>query len=130
MRECRLIGFLWEMNSIMDDVGRTNEFLVHVARLGLSGRVQDVQAYLKRIIKKVERSDRELSESLKQLLATTPATSATREAGLPFVPSVRTWGNCVPEGWSQPGRFCSQVLRASAKHCQHGGWRGGSIYRS
>lgn len=69
-----------------DDTNRISEYLVHIARLGLAGRSEDIRMYLQRIMKKLGKSDRSLSESLSLLLADrTPSAGALRDA-TGFVP--------------------------------------------
>lgn len=68
------------------EMNNMNEFLVQVARLGLSGRPQDVQAYLRRIIRKLGPGD-ELTGQISDLLASSPYLAApTRDAGMSMVP--------------------------------------------
>lgn len=63
------------------------EFLFHLARLGMTGRTQDVQAYLRRIIRRVQPHDEALAKQLGDLAAQAPSRdSPLRDAGVPMVP--------------------------------------------
>ena len=59
----------------MDDHDATRDFVVHLARLGLAGKPDDVQAYVKRIAKKLGKSDESLTKSLVALLVGPPPRS-------------------------------------------------------
>jgi len=62
----------------MDDFAKE---MIHLARLGLSGRVQDVQRFLKTLIKNSHKEQPELAASLAELLEKTPTRSSLlREA--------------------------------------------------
>ncbi len=66
---------------------KISENLVHVARLGMSGRAQDVQAYLRQTIRKLRPLDAELAGQLSQILAQAPtALSPLRDFGGSMVP--------------------------------------------
>jgi SpoVK/Ycf46/Vps4 family AAA+-type ATPase len=63
------------------------EFLFHLARLGMSGRTQDVQAYLRRIVRRVQPHDEALAKQLGELAAQAPSRdSPLRDAGMPLMP--------------------------------------------
>jgi hypothetical protein len=71
----------------MADTDDITEFLVQTARLGLTGRSQDVQVYLRRVIKSVGGRNEELTRALADLLAKAPSHSAPmRDAGAPMLP--------------------------------------------
>ncbi|MBA9071814.1 hypothetical protein FHR71_005600 [Methylobacterium sp. RAS18] len=71
----------------MADTEDLSEFLVQTARLGLTGRAQDVQVYLRRVIKSVGMRNEELTRALSDLLAKAPTPSAPmRDAGAPMLP--------------------------------------------
>ncbi len=71
----------------MDDHDATRDFVVHLARLGLAGKPDDVQAYVKRIAKKLGKSDESLTKSLVALLADRPlAAGAMRDMNVSSVP--------------------------------------------
>jgi len=71
----------------MDLVGRLSENLVHLARLGLSGRSQDVQTYIRQSIRKLKSQSPELAIELSSLLAQAPtALSPLRDVGAAIVP--------------------------------------------
>jgi SpoVK/Ycf46/Vps4 family AAA+-type ATPase len=72
---------------MLDDKLNNSEIIVHLARLGLAGRAQDVQAYIRRIIKKLNASDQVLAKTLADLVAVLPsASSPLRETGGGMVP--------------------------------------------
>lgn len=74
------------MNS-SDEMDLKSEFIVHLARLGVLGKSHDVQAYVRRIAKKLGKSDIALAENLTALLAgESAAGSITRDMGLSLVP--------------------------------------------
>ncbi len=61
--------------------------IVHLVRLGMSARVQDVQAFAKRVIRKVKKTDQDLANSLIELLANNPSQGTPlREVGVDHVP--------------------------------------------
>lgn len=63
------------------------ENIVHLARLGMSGRAQDVQAYVRQSIRKLRRESPELAVRLSELLALSPtALSPLRDIGGAIVP--------------------------------------------
>lgn len=63
------------------------EFLFHLARLGMAGRSQDVQAYVRRIVRKVRPHDEALARQLGELAAQAPSLdSPLRDAGVSMVP--------------------------------------------
>lgn len=71
----------------MGEQSKISEFIVQLARLGMSGRPQDVQAYLRRIIKQVRASDPGLAQQLSALAASAPSLAAPlRDAGAGMVP--------------------------------------------
>lgn len=71
----------------MADTEDLREFLVQTARLGLMGRAQDVQVYLRRVIKSVGMRNEELTRALADLLAKAPTSSAPmRDAGAAMLP--------------------------------------------
>lgn len=64
-----------------------SEGVVQLARLGLSGRAQDVQAYLRQSIRKLRKQSPELASQLSELLALAPtALSPLRDFGGAVVP--------------------------------------------
>lgn len=66
----------------MDALDILSENLVHLARLGLSGRPQDVYAYLRKAIRKLQKERPELAVQLSELLALSPtALSPLRDFG-------------------------------------------------
>lgn len=66
---------------------RLSESLVQLARLGLSGRAQDVQAYLRQVIRRLRKQDPELADELSHLLAIGPSGLAPlRDVGGAMVP--------------------------------------------
>lgn len=61
--------------------------LVQLARLGLGGRSQDVQAYLRQIIRRIRPAEPNLAQRLSEVLALAPtALSPLRELGSAVVP--------------------------------------------
>ncbi|OBZ96734.1 hypothetical protein ADU59_03050 [Pararhizobium polonicum] len=71
----------------MDLQDRLSEGVVQLARLGLSGRAQDVQAYLRQSIRKLRKQSPELANQLSELLALAPtALSPLRDFGGAVVP--------------------------------------------
>ena len=71
----------------MDLPVRFSENLVHLARLGLAGRSQDVQAYLRQVITRIRKTDPDLARQLSELLARAPsALSPLRDFGSALVP--------------------------------------------
>jgi hypothetical protein len=71
----------------MDLVKQLSENLVHLARLGLSGRPQDVQAYLRQSIRRMRQQDPALARELSELLALAPTPlSPLRDFGGAIVP--------------------------------------------
>lgn len=72
------------MVDLSDIVG---DALVHVSRLALSGRQQDVQAQIRQSINRLRRRSPELAQRLATLLSTLPSAAAPlREAGAGMVP--------------------------------------------
>ena len=64
-----------------------SENVVQLARLGLSGRSQDVQAYIRQSIRKLRQEDPELAGRLSELLALAPTSlSPLRDFGGAIVP--------------------------------------------
>src|SRR5258705_100212 len=59
-----------------DEIIGFREDVVHLARLGLSGRVQDVQMYLRRLAKRCKESDARLAEQIEGMLRSTPTRSS------------------------------------------------------
>ncbi|MBL3579560.1 hypothetical protein BV509_01165 [Rhodovulum sulfidophilum] len=71
----------------MDLPDKLSENVVQLARLGLSGRAQDVQAYVRQSIRKLRRESPELAAQLSELLALAPtALSPLRDIGGAIVP--------------------------------------------
>jgi len=71
----------------MDLQDRLSDGLVQLARLGLAGRAQDVQAYLRQSIRKFRKESPELATQLSELLALAPtALSPLRDFGGAVVP--------------------------------------------
>jgi len=71
----------------MDLPARLSENLVQLARLGLTGRSQDVQAYLRQVITRVRKADPALARQLSELLARAPSSlSPLRDLGSALVP--------------------------------------------
>ncbi len=61
--------------------------LVHLARLALTGRQQDVLAYLRRLVRKAKPQDRPIAELLGSLLVTAPSlANPLRDAGGGMIP--------------------------------------------
>lgn len=72
------------MSDLGDIVG---EALVHVSRLALTGRQQDVQAQIRQSITRLRRRSPDLAQQLAVLLSTLPSAAAPlREAGAGMVP--------------------------------------------
>lgn len=66
---------------------KLSENVVHLARLGLSGRAQDVQAYVRKSIRQLRQQSPELAAQLSELLALAPtALSPLRDIGAAIVP--------------------------------------------
>lgn len=64
-----------------------NEELVQLARLALTGRQQDVGAYLRRLVRKAKPQDRQIAELIGSLLATAPTPiNPLRDAGGGMLP--------------------------------------------
>lgn len=71
----------------MDLVSKLSENIVQLARLGLSGRSQDVQAYVRQSIRKLKQQRPELAGRLSELLALAPTSlSPLRDIGGAVVP--------------------------------------------
>ncbi len=71
----------------MDLSGKLSENIVHLARLGLQGRPQDIQAYLRQSIRRFRQQDPKLANDLSELLALTPTLlSPLRDMGGAIVP--------------------------------------------
>lgn len=71
----------------MDFSSKLSEHLVQLARLGLSGRSQDVQAYVRQSIRKLRQQSPELATQLSELLALAPTSlSPLRDFGGTIVP--------------------------------------------
>lgn len=71
----------------MDLISTLSENLVQIARLGLNGRAQDVQAYVRQSIRKLRGPSPELADRLSELLALAPtAMSPLRDFGGAIVP--------------------------------------------
>lgn len=71
----------------MDYESKLSENLVHMARLALTGRAQDVQAYIRQSIRRNKQQNPELAQQLSELLAITPtALSPLRDFGGAIVP--------------------------------------------
>lgn len=59
-----------------DEIKEYRDDIVHLARLGLSGRVQDVQLYLKRLVKRCQGDLPELAQQIEGLLRKSPTRSS------------------------------------------------------
>lgn len=71
----------------MDLPAKFSENIVHLARLGLQGRPQDIQAYIRQSIRRFRQQDPELASALSELLALAPtALSPLRDVGAAIVP--------------------------------------------
>ncbi|KJS36241.1 MAG: hypothetical protein VR70_14300 [Rhodospirillaceae bacterium BRH_c57] len=71
----------------MDLLGQISENLVQLARLGLAGRSQDVQAYLRQIVRRVRKAEPALAQQLSELLAMAPSSlSPLRDFGSTIMP--------------------------------------------
>ncbi len=71
----------------MDLQSKISDNLVHIARLGLQGRPQDVQAFVRQAIRRFRQHDPKLAGALSELLALAPtALSPLRDVGGPLVP--------------------------------------------
>jgi hypothetical protein len=71
----------------MDLTTKLSENLVQLARLGLQGRSQDVQAYIRQSIRRFREQDPSLASALSELLALAPtALSPLRDVGGAIVP--------------------------------------------
>jgi SpoVK/Ycf46/Vps4 family AAA+-type ATPase len=71
----------------MDDNSKQLTDLVHLARLALTGRRQDVQLYIRRIAKKYQQERPAIGEQLGTLLRESPTPAAPlRDAGIASVP--------------------------------------------
>lgn len=65
----------------------TDEHIVHLARLGLLGERQQVEKYVRRILRRIKDQNSKLAEDLVGLLATPPSAAAPlRDAGGSFAP--------------------------------------------
>jgi len=58
--------------SFMEEKSTTPQDLVHIARLALTGREQDIQLYIRRMVRRYKDSLPELAEELKSLLREAP----------------------------------------------------------
>lgn len=71
----------------MDLSANLSENIVQLARLGLQGRSQDVQAYIRQSIRRFRQQDPKLASALSELLALAPtALSPLRDVGGAIVP--------------------------------------------
>lgn len=71
----------------MDLIKTLSDNIVQIARLGLSGRSQDVQAYIRQSVRKLRQQDPDLAAKLSELLAVAPtALSPLRDFGGAMVP--------------------------------------------
>jgi MoxR-like ATPase len=71
----------------MDLSSKMSENIVHLARLGLQGRPQDIQAYLRQSIRRFRQQNPKLANDLAELLAITPSSlSPLRDMGGAIVP--------------------------------------------
>ena len=71
----------------MDLADRVSDNLVQLARLGLAGRSQDVQAYLRQIIRRLRPAQPALAQRLSELLARAPSSlTPLRDFGSAIVP--------------------------------------------
>ncbi|HEY8903870.1 MAG TPA: ATP-binding protein [Chthoniobacterales bacterium] len=57
----------------MDELKRSSQDLVHIARLALEGKVNDVQMFLRRALRHYQVSEPEVARQLQELLAQRPA---------------------------------------------------------
>lgn len=71
----------------MDLLPKLSENIVHLARLGLQGRSQDVQAFIRQSIRRFRQQDPQLASALSELLALAPTSlSPLRDVGGSIVP--------------------------------------------
>ena len=71
----------------MDLSEKLSENIVQLARLGLQGRSQDVQAYIRQAIRRLRQQSPQLASTLSELLALAPtALSPLRDVGAPIIP--------------------------------------------
>lgn len=71
----------------MDNLSQMDRYLVQVSRLGLAGRPQDVQGYLRKIMRGLRGAAPETATQISELLATAPtASSPLRDVSSSFVP--------------------------------------------
>jgi SpoVK/Ycf46/Vps4 family AAA+-type ATPase len=71
----------------MAEIGSYSEYIFQLARLSMAGRRQDVQAYLRRIARRVQPHDEALARQLGELVTQAPSLdSPLRDAGMPMVP--------------------------------------------
>ena len=72
----------------MDLLPKLSENMVHLARLGLQGRSQDVQAFIRQSIRRFRQQDPQLASALSELLALAPTSlSPLRDVGGSIVPA-------------------------------------------
>ncbi len=75
------------MNHQAELPNQLSENLVQLARLGLGGRSQDVQAYLRQLIRRLRSAEPDLAHRLSEILARAPtALSPLRDLGSAIVP--------------------------------------------
>ncbi|ESX86283.1 AAA family ATPase [Mesorhizobium sp. LSHC412B00] len=71
----------------MDLPTKLSENIVHLARLGLQGRPQDIQVYIRQSIRRFRQHDPKLASALSELLALAPTSlSPLRDVGGAIVP--------------------------------------------
>lgn len=71
----------------MDLADKLSEYVVQLARLGLQGRSQDVQAYIRQSIRRLRQQDPTLAMALSELLALAPTSlSPLRDVGGAIMP--------------------------------------------
>ena len=78
---------LLEHSLVMDKPAPTDQYLVQVARLALAGRPQDVQGYLRKIMRGLRNAAPETATLISELLAAAPTVSSPlRDVSGSFVP--------------------------------------------
>ncbi|MEV7179200.1 ATP-binding protein [Kitasatospora sp. NPDC093679] len=71
---------------VLDDAGRYDRDIVHLARVAMAGRSQDVQTLLQRMARRYQATNSSLAESLRELLRSAPSLDAP----------MRSHGNALP----------------------------------
>jgi SpoVK/Ycf46/Vps4 family AAA+-type ATPase len=72
----------------MDEKSNLSNILVQTVRLALSGRTDDVRAYLRQSLRKLAKANQNLASEISKALAAAPATAApTRDVGSKIVPA-------------------------------------------